>query len=99
VTGPNERSGPVRGGRSETEPGQVGSAQSSATLSHVPAGVLGGPLGPCACDNLPDRIDRREPPCDRHTRRAVAYGNVQALERRWRVLAAVARYWRDEVAA
>jgi hypothetical protein len=94
----NSRSGPGPGGRSETA-GQAGSPQSSATLSHVPGGVLGGPLGPCACHDLPDRIDRPEPPCDRHTRRTVARRDVQALERRWRVLAAVARYWRDEVAA
>jgi hypothetical protein len=55
--------------------------------------VLGGPLGPCRCDDLPDRIDRREPLCDVHRRRQATRIRIRQLERRWADLRIARRFF------
>jgi hypothetical protein len=59
---------------------------------------IGGPEGPCQCADLRDRILLREPACDVRRRRELARRRVWRIERRWRELRDVRRYF-EEVSA
>jgi hypothetical protein len=59
---------------------------------------LHGPEGPCRCHDLRDVILLREPHCDVLRRRELNKRRVRRLERRWRELQTVRRYF-EEVAS
>jgi hypothetical protein len=75
---------------------QIGLADPGETITrHQHHLGVGGPVGPCQCSDPPDRIVFREPGCDVARRRELTKRRVWHIERRWRELRDVRRYWQE----